>query len=68
MITGATHSITKVNFQEAIKAKINPMIHWATIVNKKPTLFPIPCSTCSNWACTFVENSKALLESNHPCS
>ena len=67
-MTGSTHSMTRVNFHEAIKAKTNPIMHWQIVVKIVPTVSPIPCSICSNCACTFVANSKALFESNHPCS
>ena len=47
-IRGETLNITKVNFQDVIKAITNPVTHWAMLTNMLPNLSPIPISTCSN--------------------
>jgi len=61
-------SITKVNFQEVINAKIKAEIHWLNIVKICQNFSPISISTCSSCAWALVANSKGLFELNHPCS
>ena len=62
------HNKTKDNFHEPKKPKIKQAI----AANNDTTFFVtcsfIPISIYSNWDCILEENSKILIESNHPCS
>ena len=60
--------MTKVNFHEPKKEKIKHAIPMKISIKILIIPSPRPSSIYSNWACIFVENSKTLVESNHPSS